>query len=84
MPIPNRHRDFFIQLGKLSCDDDGCEVLVGLSVEETEDWLRLAFDRDLRASVRFYDLNARHDTAIRMRAGGRCDHPCLPGPQPLA
>lgn len=70
MPIPEHHRNFFSQLGKLGRDEDGREVLVGLSAVETEEWLRLAFDRDLRASVLFCGLNERHEAAIRQRAGG--------------
>ena len=67
MPIPSTHRDFLKTLGKLGLDSDGHEILVGLSVQETDEWLYLALDRDLRRSIRFRELNEKHDAARRDR-----------------
>src|SRR3982750_2144339 len=65
MPIPDEHREFLHQLNRVERNAAGDLVLRGLSSEETDEWFRLALDRDLRVSIQFHELDEKHMTATR-------------------
>src|SRR4051812_4740744 len=67
MPIPERRREFLYQLGFLGRDEDGNEILLGLSMDETDDWFRLYQSRGLRCTRWFLELDRKHLAAWQIQ-----------------
>lgn len=67
MPVPPQHRDFLREVGMIEPDPDGADVLIGLTLRETDEWLRLALDRTGRWTNRYRNLVHKHENARRER-----------------
>ena len=67
MPIPERRRKFLHHLGFLGRDEDGNEILLGLSIDETDEYFRLYESHALRFTRWFLELDRKHLAAWQIQ-----------------
>jgi hypothetical protein len=67
MPIPEHRREFLHHLGFLGRDEEGNEILLGLSTDETGEWFRLYQSRGLRCTRWFLELDRKHLVAWQIQ-----------------
>lgn len=62
--IPEEHRAYLLEMRALAKDDDGNEVLIGLTSSETEFYLRYSLGSASHGeSERYLQLNEKHEKA---------------------